>query len=71
MTYAKDPRVDAYISALVEWQQKSCREVRDLVHAADSEVTETIKRGPALLRPRGNVCALLAANEHVKRLPSR
>ena len=42
MTYATDPRVDAYIDALPDWQQDICREVRDLVHAADDEVTETI-----------------------------
>jgi len=50
MTYLADPRVDAYIGALPEWQQAVCREVRDLVHAADAEVTEPIKGtvgGPA------------------------
>src|SRR5712691_10137394 len=44
MTYAKDARVDAYIDDLPGWQQVICRQVRDLVHAADEEVTETIKR---------------------------
>jgi hypothetical protein len=34
MSYTRDPRVDAYIDALPEWQQAICREVRDLVHAA-------------------------------------
>ena len=66
MTYESDPRVDAYIDALPEWQQLICREVRDLVHAADPEVTETIKRTD---RPyfvlQGNICALLAAKDHV------
>ena len=66
MGYDKDPRVDAYIDALPGWQQAICREVRDLVHAADSEVAETIKRTD---RPyfvlQGNVCALLAAKDHV------
>ena len=38
MTYAADPRVDAYIGALPDWQQAICREVRDLVHGADAEV---------------------------------
>ncbi len=42
MTYAADPRVDAYIASLPEWQQAICREVRELVHAADPEVAETI-----------------------------
>ena len=37
-----DPHVDAYIDALPDWQQAICREVRDLVHAADSEVSETM-----------------------------
>jgi hypothetical protein len=62
----RDPRVDAYIDALPDWQQGICREVRDLVHAADGEVAETIKFGD---RPyfvlQGNVCALLAAKDHV------
>ena len=40
MTYAANPRVDAYIDALPDWQQAICRQVRDLVHAADPEVTE-------------------------------
>jgi hypothetical protein len=66
MTYAKDARVDAYIDALPDWQRAICREVRDLVHAADREVVETIKRTD---RPyfvlQGNVCALLAAKDHV------
>lgn len=66
MDYEKDPRVDDYIDALPEWQQQICHEVRDLVHAADPEVEETIKR---TVQPyfvlQGNVCALLAAKDHV------
>jgi hypothetical protein len=66
VSYAKDPRVDAYIDPLPEWQQHICRRVRDLVHAADPEVEETIKR---TVRPyfvlEGNICALLAAKDHV------
>ena len=59
MTYAADPRVDAYIDALPDWQQAICREVRDLVRAADHEVAETIKRTnrPYFVLP-GNICAL-------------
>jgi len=44
VTYAADPRVDAYIDALPDWQQAICREVRDLVHPADHEVAEAIER---------------------------
>src|SRR5499427_9238697 len=66
MTYAVDPRVDAYIDSLPEWQQAICRQVRDLVHAADEEVVETIKRTrqPYFVL-QGNICALLAAKDHV------
>ena len=62
----RDARVDAYIDALPEWQQNICREVRELVHQADPDVVETIKR---TVQPYftldGNVCALLAAKDHV------
>ena len=58
--------MDAYIEALPEWQQAICGEVRDLVHGADPEVVETIKYTD---RPyfvlEGNICALLAAKDHV------
>jgi hypothetical protein len=64
--YETDPRVDEYIDALPEWQQAICRQVRDLVHAADPEVEETIKRR---VQPyfvlQGNICALLATKDHV------
>jgi hypothetical protein len=66
MSYPADPRVDSYINALPEWQQAVCNEVRDLAHGADPEVSETIKR---TVQPyfvlQGNVCALLAARDHV------
>jgi len=66
MTYAIDQRVDAYIDAQPDWQRAVCRELRDLIHGADPEVTETIKRGrqPYFVL-EGNVCALLAAKDHV------
>ncbi len=66
MSYVKDPRVDDYIDALPGWQRRICGEVRDLVHAADPEVIETIKRSrqPYFVL-EGNICALLAAKDHV------
>ena len=66
VSYAADPRVDAYIDALPAWQRDICRQVRELVHAADRDVTETVKRR---VRPYfvldGNICALLATKTHV------
>ena len=66
MAYEADPRVDAYIDALPDWQQSICREVRELVHAVDAEVEETIKRTrqPYFVL-QGNICALLATKDHV------
>ena len=64
--YQTDPRVDQYISSLPEWQQDIARQVRDLVHATDPNVTETIKHSD---RPyftlNGSICALLGAKNHL------
>jgi hypothetical protein len=64
--YDRDPRVSAYIAALPDWQEELCGRLRDLIHRVDPEMTETVKRRD---RPyfvlEGNVCALLAAEDHV------
>lgn len=66
MAPAPDPRVDGYIAGLPEWQQEICRQVREIVHAADPEIEETVKfRGRPYFVLQGNVCALLAAKDHV------
>jgi len=66
MPYVKDPRVDAYLDVLPAWQREIFSRVRDLVHEADPEVEETIKR---TVQPYfvldGNVIAFLAAKDHV------
>ena len=65
-TYQTDPRVDEYIHTLPTWQQEICRQVRDLVHAADPEVNETIKRSKQpYFTLNGNICALLGAKDHL------
>ena len=66
MPYVKDPRVDAYLEALPAWQQEVLSQVRDLVHDADADVEETIKRSvqPYFVLD-GNICAFLAAKDHV------
>jgi hypothetical protein len=62
----RDPRVDAWIEALPGWQQATCRRVRELIHEADPDIEETIKRTtqPYFVLD-GNVCAFLAAKDHV------
>jgi hypothetical protein len=62
----RDPRVDEYINSLPGWQRELCQQLRGLIRAADPEIAETVKRR---VRPyfvlQGNVCALLAAKDHV------
>jgi hypothetical protein len=65
-TYATDPRIDEYIETLPGWQRDICRKVRDVVHAADPDVVETIKRTrQPYFTLEGNICALLGAKDHV------
>lgn len=61
-----DPRVDAYIAGLPEWQGRICEEVRGLLREADPEMEETIKRTflPYFVL-QGNVAALQATKDHV------
>ncbi len=64
--YQTDSRVEDYIETLPRWEQDICRQVRDLVHLADPNVTETIKRAkqPYFILD-GNICALLGTKDHV------
>jgi hypothetical protein len=61
----RDPRVDAYIDALPDWQRETFANVRELLHEADPGIQETIKRS---VQPyfvlHGNVAAFLAAKDH-------
>jgi len=61
-----DPRIDAFIDALPAWQRNVCVRVRQLIHAAEPAIEETIKRGD---RPyfvyHGTVCAFQATKDHI------
>jgi hypothetical protein len=63
---AHHPGVDAYLQALPDWQRDLGERLRELVHRADPAMEETIKRRvqPYFVLD-GNVCALLAAKDHV------
>jgi hypothetical protein len=64
--YPSDSRVDDYIKSLPGWQQEVCWQARDLVHAADAGVHETIKRTKLpYFTLDGNICALLGTKDHV------
>jgi hypothetical protein len=62
-----DPRVDDYIATLPDWQQDICQKVRELVHQADPEVREEIKRRvqPYFTVQGRNIIALLGTKDHV------
>src|SRR4051794_18436337 len=66
MTAAKNSQVDAFIAGLPSWQQEICIVARRLIHEAEPEIEETIKRGS---RPyfilNGNICAFMAAKDHI------
>jgi hypothetical protein len=64
--HERDARVDDYIDGLPPWQRRLCQRLRALIHAADPAITETVKRRvqPYFVLD-GNVCALLAAKDHV------
>jgi hypothetical protein len=60
------PEVDDYISSLPRWQQAVCNRVRDLIHQAEPSIVEEIKfKNRPYFTLEGNVCALLAAKDHV------
>ena len=61
-----DKRVDDYIATLPDWQQALCQDIRKLIHQADPDIQEVIKftNRPYFVL-QGNVCALLAAKDHV------
>ncbi|MFF1878331.1 DUF1801 domain-containing protein [Leifsonia sp. NPDC058230] len=66
MSYAEDPRVDDYLAGLPDWQRELFGELRELIHEADPDIQETIKRSvqPYFVLD-GNVCAFLAAKDHI------
>jgi hypothetical protein len=62
----RDSRVDDYLRPLPEWQQEIFEQLREIIHEADPEIEETIKR---TVQPyfvlHGNVCAFLTTKDHV------
>ena len=63
---ARNTQVDDFINALPEWQKQLCSHVRELIHQAEPEIEETIKRTdqPNFVLS-GNVCALQATKDHI------
>lgn len=62
----RDPRVDDYLATLPRWQAELAERVRTLLHAADPEIEEAIKRTrqPYFVL-HGNVAAFLGTRTHL------
>lgn len=62
----QDPRVDDYLNSLPAWQGAMAQRVRTLLHEADADIEETIKRSrlPYFVL-HGNVAALLGTTDHL------
>lgn len=59
-------KIDNYIHSLPEWQQDICAKARKLIHQADARIVEEIKfTNRPYFTYKGNVCAFLAAKQHV------
>ena len=61
-----DTRVTSFIEALPTWQKNICTHARRLIHEAEPDIEETIKRSdmPYFVL-QGNVCAFQATKDHV------
>lgn len=59
-------QIDSFIDALPDWQRTLLTTIRQLIHEAEPEIQETIKRTD---RPYfvldGNVCAFQATKDHI------
>jgi hypothetical protein len=61
----QDPRIDKYLNALPAWQKNIFIQVRQLIHEAEPEIEETIKRNDwPFFVLNGNVCAFQATKDH-------
>jgi hypothetical protein len=61
-----DGRIDSYINTLPEWQQTICSTLRKWIHESEPKIEETIKfTNRPYFTLHGNVCALLAAKDHI------
>lgn len=63
---SNNPKVDEYIASLTDWQQQICHRARSLIHQAAPAIKEEIKfTNRPYFTYKGNVCAFLAAKNHV------
>ncbi len=62
----KDNRVTDYINKLPLWQKKLLTNIRSLIHIAEPNIEETIKReNLPYFVCNGNICAFMAVKDHI------
>src|SRR5689334_12878262 len=59
-----DPRIDAYIEKAQPFSQPILKKLRQLIHTACPEVTETIKWGMPSFEYKGPMCGFAAFKQH-------
>jgi hypothetical protein len=64
MAIKGDDRIDAYIAGQAEWAQPILRRLRELIHAADPNVVETIKWGAPAFEHKGILALFGAMKNH-------
>lgn len=60
-----DKRIDEYIKNSQDFAKPILTHLRELVHQADQEITETIKWGMPFFEYKGTVCSMAAFKNHV------
>lgn len=60
-----DERVDQYIQKQSDWKQRALRRLRNIIHDADPDITETIKWGAPYFEHAGGVAWVFCANEWI------
>lgn len=59
-----DPRVDAYIDKAADFAKPILLHIRQLVHAAAPQITETVKWGMPFFDYKGPVCQMASFKQH-------
>jgi uncharacterized protein YdeI (YjbR/CyaY-like superfamily) len=59
-----DPRIDAYIEKAADFAKPVLRHIRQLVHGAAPQITETVKWGMPFFDYKGPVCQMASFKQH-------
>jgi uncharacterized protein YdeI (YjbR/CyaY-like superfamily) len=59
-----DPRVDAYIEKAADFAKPILKHIREVVHQASPEITESIKWGMPFFDYKGPICQIASFKQH-------